>query len=496
MNVAAIIEAHPSDQVALISRGRSITYGQLREQVAGFAGALVELGVQAGERVVIACDNSPMFVVAYLGAMRMGAVAVPLNPASPGPELAQQAAQVGTSVAVVGPAAAESWSRIDASAIGELRAVVASSDGSVAGAMSFEDAVAHAPAAIVEREPGDLAALLFTSGTAGAPRAAMLTHDNLLANIAQSRTRADAIRTDDLVYCVLPLHHIFGMNAVLGGALHAGATVLLVQRFDPTTAIESIAERKVTVVPGAPPMWVAWANFAEAPATSFSSVRLALSGAAKLPEDASRSFTARFGVPILEGYGLTEAAPVVTSSVGLEPRIGSIGVPLAGVEVRVVDPDGADVLAGDAGEIWVRGRNVFAGYWGDPTATAAVLDSNGWLHTGDIAVVDDEGYVFLVDRAKDLIIVSGFNVYPAEVEEVISELDSVAEVAVVGVPHPHTGEAVKAYVVRAPGADPDEEEIIAYCAENLARYKCPSKVLFVDELPKGLSGKVLRRVLA
>ena len=275
---------------------------------------------------------------------------------------------------------------------------------------------------------------------------------------------------------------------------HGGA-IVLVQRFDPATAIETIAERGITVVPGAPPMWLAWAAFADPSADSFAGVRLALTGAAPMPAETIQSFEERFGLVLREGYGLTEAAPVVTTSVGIPIRAGSVGRVVPGVEVRLVDGDGSDVLAGDPGEIWVRGPNVFAGYWNDAEATARVLDPQGWLHTGDVAVVDDAGYLWLVDRAKDLIIVSGFNVYPAEVEEVLAEHPGVAEAAVVGVAHPHTGEAVKAYVVAKPGVELFEEQLVRHCADRLARYKCPTKVLVVSELPRNASGKLLRRVL-
>jgi len=271
--------------------------------------------------------------------------------------------------------------------------------------------------------------------------------------------------------------------------------VVLVMRFDPSTALDTIAERGVTVIPGAPPMWTAWAALPDVQATAFVGVRLALSGAAKLPEDAADLLRERYGVIVREGYGLTEASPVVTTSVGLEARRGSIGRPLPGVTVRLVDNDGDEVPQGDAGEIWVRGENVFQGYWDDEAATRRALHGDGWLRTGDIAVEDDDGYLFLVDRAKDLIIVSGFNVFPAEVEEVLLQHPAVLEAAVVGVPHPHTGEAVKAYVVVAAGADVHEEELIAFCHGQLARYKCPTKVLVVDELPKGMGGKILRRIL-
>jgi long-chain acyl-CoA synthetase len=268
-----------------------------------------------------------------------------------------------------------------------------------------------------------------------------------------------------------------------------------VQRFDPVTALDSIRERKITVVPGAPPMWTSWAHMDGIPSDAFATVRLALSGASRLPTEIFELIRERFGIAIAEGYGLTEASPVVTSSVGIVARPGSVGKVVSGVQVRLVDSDGDDVLAGDAGEIWVRGANVFAGYLDEPDVTKMVLTEDGWLRTGDIAVTDEDGYLYLVDRAKDLIIVSGFNVYPAEVEEVLADHPCVAEVAVAGVPHPHTGETVKAWVVPVPGAEPDEETLIEHCESYLARYKCPTKILFVKTLPRGLGGKLLRREL-
>jgi long-chain acyl-CoA synthetase len=251
----------------------------------------------------------------------------------------------------------------------------------------------------------------------------------------------------------------------------------------------------VTVIPGAPPLWLAFSHFADAPADSFAGVRLALTGAAKMPEEATVRLRERFGLSLREGYGLTEASPVVTSSAGIPEKVGSVGKVLAGIQVRVVDEHGEDALSGDSGEVWVKGPNVFLGYLNEPEATARVLTDDGWLRTGDIAVTDDDGYLYLVDRAKDLIIVSGFNVFPAEVEEVLAEHHDVAEVGVVGVPHPHHGEAVKAFVVLNPGAAAHEDTLIAWCNDNLARYKCPTKIVFVDELPRNANGKLLRRSL-
>ncbi len=495
MNLAHIIDSHPADKVAIISRGRPTTYGSLREQVAHVRGGLVALGVGKGDRVALLCSNGRYFVDLYLAVLGLGAVTVPLNPASPAPEIEREVLTVGATVVVVEPQAAGAWAQINRAHLPCVQHVVATEPGTVAGADSaFDDLLGAQQVPTVEVDDDDLAALIFTSGTAGSPRAAMLSHGNLLSNLEQGRS-TDGICEDDVVFGVLPMFHIFGLNVVLGLTLARGATVILVQRFDPFTALESITERKVTVIPGAPPLWLAFSHFDDIPANSFATVRLSLSGAAKMPEEATRHLAQRFGIVLREGYGLTEASPVVTSSAGLTPKVGSVGKVLDGIQVRLVDENGDDALEHDAGEIWVKGPNVFKGYLNDPEATARVLTADGWLRTGDIAVVDDEGYLYLVDRAKDLVIVSGFNVYPAEVEEVLMDHPDVQEVGVVGVPHPHTGEAVKAFVVLRPGATAHEDTLISWCLENLARYKCPAKILFVDELPRNVSGKLLRRSL-
>lgn len=496
-NVATLLDGHPDRTVALISRNRETTYGELRDQVARMRGGLAALGIGDGDRVAILCANNRFFVVSYFAVVGLGAVAVPLNPMSPGPELQRELAAVGACGVVVGPTAAGGWAGVDRSALPALRhVIVAEPDprAAVEGTTTLDALLEAAPHPVIEVGSDHLAALLFTSGTAGAPRAAMLSHGNLLGNIEQGMTAPDPIRSGDVVYGVLPLFHIFGLNVVLGLSMRVGATLVLVQRFDPATAVESIVQRSVTVVPGAPPLWIAFANFDELPDDTFATVRLALSGASRLPPAVAERFTARFGVPIHEGYGLTEASPVVTSSVGWPVRPGSVGRILPGIDARIVDESGEDVPVGDAGEVWVRGVNVFQGYWDDPAATGRVL-SDGWLHTGDIAYADDDGFLYLVDRAKDLIIVSGFNVFPAEVEEVLLSHPAVAEVGVLGVPHPHEGEAVKAFVVVMPGSILDEDALVEYARDHLARYKCPTKVIFVDELPRNAAGKLLRREL-
>ncbi|HEX6657972.1 MAG TPA: long-chain fatty acid--CoA ligase [Ilumatobacter sp.] len=494
VNLAHMIDAHDADRVALISRNRETTYGELRDQVARLRGGLSARGVSDGDRVAIICANNRYFVISYLAIVGLGAIAVPLNPESPAAELEHEIGEVTPASVIIGPSATTAWSQIGDGTRDAVATVVFAEGDAPSGVVPLAELLQSEPMPVVDVDRDHLAVMMFTSGTAGPPRAAMLSHGNLLANIEQTLSVRDETRPDDVVYGVLPLFHIFGLTVVLGVSFTVGATVLLVQRFDPATAVESIVQRRVTIVPGAPAMWVAFAYFDAIPEEAFATVRLALSGASRLPPTAAEQFERRFGVTIREGYGLTEAAPVVPSSTGMPVRLGSVGRVLVGEEVRLVGADGEDVPAGDAGEIWVRGPNVFQGYWHDPEATARVL-RNGWLRTGDIATTDDDGYLYLVDRAKDLIIVSGFNVYPAEVEEVLAEHPAVADVAVIGVPHPHQGEAVKAYVVRAPGVDVDEDALIEHCTAFLARYKCPSKVIFVDHLPRNASGKVLRREL-
>ena len=497
MNLARIIDPHPDDVVAIVSRSRPTTYGVLRDQVARVRGGLAARGIGLGDRVAVMCSNGRYFVDTYLALLGLGAVTVPLNPTSPAPEIEHQISTVGAVAVVVDTAASVHWRDVTRAAVPSVRLVVATEpeQAGAEGDLSFDELLQAEPLAPVDVDDDTLAALMFTSGTAGSPQAAMLSHGNLLANIRQGRGAAGQIEAGDVVFGVLPLSHIFGLNVVLGLSLDRGATVVLIQRFDPYTALESIRDRAVTVIPGAPAMWVAFSHFDEAPADSFATVRLALTGAAKMPEAAMLRLRDTFGIELAEGYGLTEASPVVTSSAGLDWRPGSVGKALEGVEVRLVDENGDDAVHGDSGEIWVRGPNVFQGYLDQPDATARVL-VDGWLRTGDIGVTDDDGYLYLVDRVKDLIIVSGFNVFPAEVEEAIAEHPAVREVGVVGVPHPLTGEAVKAFVVVDGEHGVDEESLISWCTDRLARYKCPTKVIFTDVLPRGLGGKLLRRALA
>jgi len=489
VNLAAIIDTHPAGATALLAAGEATSYGDLRRRVAGVRGALVDAGVAPGDRVALISSNGATFVVGLLGILGVGAAAVPMNPQAPPAELARELAAVGATGAVIGPGLALAPEDLPATVI-------------AAGPTDFPEAIALAAAEagraapLVPRALDDVALLMFTSGTAGLPRAAVLTHGNVLANIAQIQAHPGRlVSPSDVALAVIPLFHVFGLTVNLCVPLAAGGSVVLVPRFDPSEALDLCERHRVTVLAGAPPMFAALAAASAADGENpLVSIRLALSGAAPLPDRVATDMRTRFGVPLYQGYGLTEASPVVTSSVvDGDPRPGSVGVPLPGVEVRLVDEGGDDALAGDPGEVWVRGANVFAGYWEDPEATERVLTADGWLRTGDVAVLGDDGNLQLVDRAKDLIIVNGFNVVPAEVEAILLQHPHVCDVAVVGEPSPRTGEAVKAVVVPAAGTTPTLTELAAFTADRLARYKCPTALLVVDEIPRGPAGKLLRR---
>jgi long-chain acyl-CoA synthetase len=498
MNLAAVIDSHAPDRTALVhgASDETVTYGELRDRVERLRGGLMARGLEANDRVAILTGNDPTFVQAYLAIVGAGQVAVPLNPLSPPAELTRELGAVAARAIVVGDGAGEAFAGVDRDAVGSLEHVFAAGEQLPTDATPLEELSAGPPRPPVFRVDADLAVLLFTAGTAGAPKAAMLTHGNLRANIDQLLTHPARLQTaDDVALGLLPMFHIFGLNVVLGASLTLGSTVVLIDRFDPAAALDLISRHGVTIVSGPPTMYGAWLGLTDAPADAFAGVRLAASGAAPLPIELAAAFEQRFGVAIHQGYGLTETAPVVTTAAGTDAPPESIGVPLPGVEVRLVDAAGEDVLVGDRGEVWVRGENVFAGYWNDPDATRQVLTDDGWLRTGDVAVADEQGRLYLVDRVKDLIIVSGFNVFPAEVEEVLRDHPGVDDAAVIGVRHGETGEAIKAFVVRRPDTDVDAEHLRAHCAAHLARYKCPDEIDFVDEIPHGFAGKLLRRVL-
>jgi long-chain acyl-CoA synthetase len=501
MSLSSVLVEHAShipDHPALVFHGRTETYGQLEDSVARTAGVLRGHGVEAGDRVALLLGNVPEFVHALYGTLRAGAVAVPLNVMLTAEEVGYILADSGAGAVVVQmgylPTVLAVRDRLS-----DLRTVLVIAGPPVPpGTISFEKEMQNVdPAPEADRSPQDLAVLQYTSGTTARPKGAKLTQGALASNIEQMEAvETSRLKPDDIVLVVLPLFHIYGLNVVLGTAVHAGVTSVLTERFDPEETLELIERHKVTIVPGAPPMYSAWLRLSGERASAFESIRVALSGAAPLPTEVSLAFRERFGLAIWDSYGLTEAGPgVTTSAMGDAPRPGSIGRPLPGVEVRLVDEAGDDVEDGDPGEIVVKGPNVFSGYWGQEEESEAVLAPGGWLRTGDVAVRDEDGYLYLVDRKKDLIIVSGFNVYPAEVEEVLVRHRAVAEAGVIGIPDDRTGEAVKALVVLKEGEDASPEEITDFARTYLARFKLPKVVEIVSSLPKHATGKVLRRAL-
>jgi long-chain acyl-CoA synthetase len=508
VNLAAIIESHPAASVALSHDGSQLTYGELRERAARVRTGLAGAGIVAGDHVALVFPTTPAFVVAYLGVLAAGAVAVPLNPESPIAELATELGTVRAAAVLLGgpraTAAAGSIADLGYQVfeLGEDGLLGGAGGGTGAGAAASEP-----EEAMVDRASEDAAVLLFTSGTAGSPKAAILTHGSLRANIDQMSLAVGlAVSAEDVGLLVIPPFHIYGLNAVLGTNLFSGARTVLLERFDPASLLEVVAREQVTVLPGVPQLFAALESFPQATGKELASVRIAISGAAPLTAEVAESFEARFGVPIWQAYGLTEASPTVTfPDLKGTRRPLAVGVPLAGIEVQIVDADGGVVEHGDPGEILVRGPNVFAGYFEDVLATRAALDRAGWLHTGDVGVMDDDGSLTIVDRHKDLVIVSGFNVFPAEVEHVLEEHPAVAEAVVIGVPDPLLGESVRAFVVPRPDSWPEGAaapdgvtgpELIEFCSRRLARYKCPSSVVFVRQLPRGMQGKALRRALA
>ena len=443
-------------------------------------------GLHAGDRVALLLGNGVEFVIAYYGAARAGLVSVPLNPAYTSPEVAVLLADSGARMLIVQPGTAQ---------VGEESAAALPGCEVVStGGPAWSEILRSGEGAVlaeVATSPDALALLLFTAGTSGRPKGAMLTHGALRTNIEQllSLTEPPAVMDDDVVLVVLPMFHVYGLNTALGLAVAAGATIVLSDRFDPAEALQLITRHRVTTIAGAPAMYQAWCatpGLREA----MSTVRMLSSGGAPLPVRVFEAFAELTGLRIYEGYGMTETAPVVaTTLVSGAPKPGSVGRPLPGVDVRLVDEDGGDVDEGDPGEVWVRGPSVFRGYWPDG---AGGPDAEGWFHSGDVAYADDDGDLHVVDRRREVILVNGFNVYPREIELVIDDLDGVAEAAVVGVPDDTTGEAVTALVVARRGATLTSEQIAAHCATRLARFKCPTVIRVVDALPHSATGKVAK----
>ncbi|QIK65127.1 long-chain fatty acid--CoA ligase [Nocardioides sp. HDW12B] len=511
--------AQRPDGVALIDAesGVRLTWQELEDTVARCATGLSAQGLVAGNRVAIAIGNRVELVVLHLAALRARLVSVPVNPRSATGELLRVVADSGARLLVADPTTVDPARAVvtglrealpHEGRAGAPRLVVL--DAPTAGDEIAYDALLAEPAAVLPppRDAESLAVLLYTSGTSGRPRAAMLSHRALLANITQAGSiDPPLVQADDVVYGVLPLFHVYGLNAVLGQVLATGATLVVVDGFSVEQSLEHVRLHGVTVLPVAPPVLASWRAVGDL-ADRLAGVRTVMSGAAPMPEDLVTEYADRFGLRVHQGYGLTETAPVLTSTLcGTDPaKRGSVGRALPGVTLRVRDdaeggervrggaPD--DVPSGDPGVIEVRGDNLFSGYWPDGEGGP---DAEGWWSTGDIGLLDADGDLFLVDRVTEIVIVSGFNVYPSEIEEVLTEVPQVQEAVVLGVPDVSTGEAVVAYLRLGPGQPTDPaslEEVVAaahrHAAERLARFKRPARIEVVDSLPRTVTGKVAR----
>jgi long-chain acyl-CoA synthetase len=496
-NVADLVRAAArsrGDHTALIGGHGSTSWAELDAGVDRMASALRAHGLASGDRIGIVLGNVVEFAITYYGALRAGLVVVPVNPAYTAREMSHLLGDSGARLAVVaGPYRA---TLVDARAsCPALETVVGVGGPPASGVLPFADLLAGAPGGPVETSGSgeDLAVLLYTSGTTGAPKGAMLTHRALLADARNvGSIEPPVVAADDVVLLILPLFHVYGLNSGLGMVAASGATGVLVERFDPSQTLEIMMRRGVSVVLGAPPVYVAWSMLAQV-SDAFAGLRLAVSGAAPLAPEVVRRLLDLTGRYVFEGYGLTEAAPTVTSTLMSEvPKPGSVGRPVPGVEVRLVDSNGAVVEADDPGEIEIRGDNLFSGYWPDGHDGP---DEEGWWRTADLAIERDGGDLQLVDRRPELILVSGFNVYPREVEDVLLTHPDISEAAVFGIPHPYTGDAVKALIVLREGAALSVDDVIAFASRSLARFKTPTAVEFVPALPHtsvGPMGKVAK----
>ena len=483
-NLTASAQRVP-DNVALKLDDVEVTYAQLDEASGRMAGVLRARGVQPGDRVGVMLPNVPYFAIAYYGVLRAGGVVVPMNVLLKSREVAFYLSDPEARLLIAWHDFADDAQKGAEQAGVECILVKPGEFEQLLGAVE--------PVSETEpRDPQDTAVILYTSGTTGKPKGAELTHANLRRNV-EVASRLFEYSDDDVVLGALPLFHSFGQTCAMNCATRVGATLTLLPRFDPGKALEIMQRDGVSVFLGVPTMYGAMLNHEGREGFDTSKLKLCGSGGAAMPVEVMRAFEQAFGAKVLEGYGLSETSPVASfNHPDRERKPGSIGTPIEGVEMKVVDDEGNEVPTGEVGEIVIRGHNVMKGYWKRPDATAEAI-KDGWFHTGDMAKVDEDGYFFIVDRKKDLIIRGGYNVYPREVEEVLYEHPAVREAAVVGVPHDELGEEVGAAVALKEGQEVDADELKAYVKQNVAAYKYPRKVWFVDDLPKGPTGKILKR---
>lgn len=482
---------------------RTLSWSDVDTAADSIARALTGRGLVAGQRVALVMANRADLPIAYYGILRGGMVAVPMNPRSTSDEITRMLADAKVKIVLCDATAVESVR----TAVREHRCeVVVDGTEPAAGEVSFDEFIGSAPdlTPMAPRDDEALATILYTSGASGHPRGVMLSHRALSANVEQAAAVEPPLVTpDDRVLGLLPMFHIYGLNAVLGYAVNAGARVVMVDGFDPAGLLETIRSEGITNVPVAPPVIAAWAGRDDV-RDALRDVRVIVSGASTLDPDLAAAFAESSGQVVEQGYGMTEASPVIAATLAGErpvdapPKAGSVGRPLPGIGVRIVDADGRDLGVGDLGQLLIKGDNLFSGYWPPSPASGRGQDGpdeDGWYATGDLCFVDDDGDLTVVDRLRELVIVSGFNVYPSEVEDVIAEVEGVAQVAVVGVPDEETGEAVVAFVVHKDGVTDGAAlaaEIAEHCRTRLARFKHPSRIDVVEGLPHSATGKVAK----
>ena len=478
------------NKTALIFEEQSYTYQQLEKLVNRAANSLQQLGINKGDRVCLFLPNIPEFIISYLGILKLGAIAVSINVMLKSAEVGYilndcTARIVITTAKLAGEVKTDNLPFLEHILIAEGEA---KSVNSLVSLLADASPIFSA----LELEANTPAAIVYTSGTTGFPKGATLSHGNVISNIC-SQNRCCGMKPGDRLLLYLPLFHCFGQNAILNSALNVCATIVLQRRFNLDRVLATIVREKVTMFFGVPTVYIKLLNANISPAV-FSSVNYYFSAAAPMPVEISQKWQQKHGLVIHEGYGLTETSPCACYNNDLKYKQGSVGTPIENVEVKIVNPQGISVSPGELGEIVIKGPNVMLGYWGRPQDTAQVI-KDGWFHTGDIGRMDEDGYFYIVDRLKDMVNVSGFNVYPTEVENVIYQHRAVAEVAVYGVPDLVKGEIVQANIVLKTGHTLTAEQISEFCSERMATFKMPQAFKFVESIPKNPTGKTLKRCL-
>lgn len=494
LNLGTILSASTEqapDNIALRIEDVSISYGQLHRAAAGIAAGLRERGIQPGDKVALLVPNVPEFTMAYFGILYAGATVVPINVLAAAPEVAYFLEDSGSRLLIVHPL----FEKPGRAGAGEREVPVITAGGE--GPDSLAALAASEPVDGPHATGADsTAVILYTSGTTGHPKGAELTHSNLFLNCAVVVPRLVEIKPEELrALATLPLFHSFGQTVIQNATLAAGGSISLLPRFEPEAAFKIIESHGITLFAGVPTMYFALLHFPGADAHDISSLSLCMTGGAPMPVEVMNSWEEKYRVPILEGFGLSETSPIASFGVMDKPRkAGSIGYPVWGVDLAIMDENDKQQPDNERGEICIRGHNIMSGYLNRPEATKEAM-KNGWFHSGDIGYRDGDGCYWIVDRKKDMILRGGFNVYPREVEEVLYQHEAIVEAAVVGIEHESHGEEVKAVIALAAGAEISEADVIAFCKERLAAYKYPRSVEIIDELPKGPTGKILKREL-